>query len=330
MKKYTKKEHQKVMKLRKNGLGRYEIARITGIPLGTVGLWLRGTKPEKCLNKSRETLIKNLQIAHSKLQQLRNNKLTELSNKVNSDFTYVLGALLGDGYIYFNPNGGGHVRISVRDKEFAEKFYNSIKNWCGLNCRMYQYRGFWRVYSSSVITARVLKNFDLNELKHMNEEIVSTFLKGIYDAEGNINQKYIRFYNSDATLIKLVKELLEIIGIKSITVTKRDKEIHKIREKSFLVKPVFTLGFGRKSNLELFHKKVGFSIKRKQEKLENVLKHYQRNPLPWTREEIEVLKNNSNRDYHKIAEIMGRSSSSVRKALYRYNLKPNIDNRLLS
>lgn len=301
----TIEEHQKVVELRKRGLGRYEIARVTGIPLGTVGSWLRGTEPGMCLNKSREILIKNLRLAHSKLEKSRTKRLIELSNKVTTEFAYVLGAVLGDGYIYFNPNGGCHVRLSVKDRDFAQTFYNYLKNWSKVNCRIYKYRGFWRVYCCSVVVAKFLKNFDLNEMASIPEDVICSFLKGLFDAEGNISRKRVRFYNSDINLINLVRDLLENVGIENIKVFKRKKEIHSFGDRKHLVKAVYCLSISRKKNIELFNKKIGFSIKRKQAKLEKELQSYQRIHNFWIKEELEFLKKNSHRNYHWVAKQLG-------------------------
>ena len=256
-------------------------------------------------------------------------KLLELSKAITKDFAYILGAVLGDGYIYLRKYGG-EIRISVRDKDFAENFYDSLRKWSNLSCRLYYYRGFWRVYSSSIIVAKVLKNFDLNKLKDMPEEIIVAFLKGIYDAEGNLNRRRVRFYNSNITLINLVKKLLEIVGIRPIKIYRRDKETHFIKGRKVIVKPVFTLGFDQKKNLEIFYNKIGFSIKRKQFKLEKIVTSYQRNQIMWAKEELEFLKKNSYRNYRWIAKKLNRSPRSVLDALRRYGLKLKVDNRLLS
>ena len=272
---HTMKEYKNVQKLRKQGLGSKNISKITGIPESTIEGWLfKGYLPKHFSKKYRESILKNLAKARQKLEELRKRKLLELYNNITKDFAYVLGALLGDGYIYFYPKGGGHIRISIRDKDFAITFFNSLRRWSGLNCRIYKYDGFWRVYSSSIVVARVMKEFDLNRLKNMSHEIISAFLRGLFDAEGNINNRRIRFYNSELKLINLVKMLLKEIGIKNIYVYKRDKEVHFIGGREFSVKKLYTLEFGRRRNLEIFFNKINFSIKRKQEKLKQALDSY--------------------------------------------------------
>jgi len=175
-------EYNNVQKLRKEGLGSTAISKITGVQLSTVKNWLfNGRLPKHFSKKYREAILKNLMKAKQKIKELKEEKFLELSKNITEDFAYVLGAVLGDGYIYFHPKGWGHIRISVKDKDFANNFFQSLKNWSKMNCRIYQYDEFWRVYSSSVIVARVLKKFDLNKLENMPEETISAFLKGIYD-----------------------------------------------------------------------------------------------------------------------------------------------------
>ena len=162
-------------------------------------------------------------------------------------------------------------------------------------------------------------------MNELSEETISFFLKGIYDAEGNVSfsGKRIRFYNSNIKLINLVTILLDSIGIKNTSIYKRKSEIHIIRRHKILVKPVYCLKFGRKKNLEIFFDKIGFFIRRKQETLEKILNSYQRNHIQWTKQEIKFLKNNYHRNYREIARILNRKPTSVERALYRFNLKPN-------
>jgi len=275
--------------------------------------------------------LKNLIKAHLKLRELKREKLRELSNRISSDFSYALGVVLGDGYITFPKKGGGYIGLNVKDKDFAEDFKNSLDKWSGKKCRLYFYEDCWRVYLHLVVAAKFLKNFDVNKLFFMSEEIKCAFLRGLFDSEGSVNiqQKRICFYNSNTDLINLAKILLDSLGINYIKIYKREGEIHTIEGREYLVKPVYSLVIRRRKNLELFYKKIRFSIKRKQSKLENILKSYQRNHIPWTKEEIKFLKHSlllslSNDSINtiskQIAERMGRAHQSVRRAIYRYDL----------
>jgi len=286
------------------------------------------------MNKNRsikEIRLKNLVKARIKLKKSKIEELSKLSKVIFSDFAYVLGVILGDGYITLPKNGGGYIGLNVKDEDFAEAFKKSLDEWSGKKCRLYFYRDFWRVYLHSVAVAKFLNNFNINKLLSFSEEIKCAFLKGLFDSEGSLHykQKRIRFYNSDNNLINLTKIILESLGINHIKIYKRKEEIHILHGRKFLVKPVYSLAICRRKNIQLFYDKIGFSIKKKQEKLEEILNSYQRNHLFWTKEELEYLKNNSHKNYHKIAERMKRNVNSVRRTLYRYGLKPKVDNRLL-
>jgi len=220
---YTIEEYKKVLNLHKLGLGSTKIFRITMIPKSTIHSWLfKGYLPKHFSKKYKVTRLKNLLKAKQKIAELKEMKLLELSKAITKDFAYILGAVLGDGYIYLRKYGG-EIRISVRDKE-----------------------------------------------------------------------------------------------------------THFIKGRKVIVKPVFTLGFDQKKNLEIFYNKIGFSIKRKQFKLEKIVTSYQRNQIMWAKEELEFLKKNSYRNYRWIAKKLNRSPRSVLDALRRYGLKLKVDNRLLS
>jgi intein-encoded DNA endonuclease-like protein len=268
-------DYKLVKSLRKKGLKYAAISRTTNIPQSTIKIWLiKGALPKRYSKKSKNAILKNLNKAKLVLKRLKEKKLKELSNKINSDFAYVLGSVLGDGYIQIREKNSSCVRISVRDEDFAQSFYKALKNWSGLNCRIYFYRGFWRVYSSSIVVAKALKNFDLSRLRKMPRRIVYSFLRGLYDAEGNVNGRKIRFYNSDIRLIRLVVDLLTLIGIKNIYLYKRASEMHVIEGRKYKVKPVYTLEFSGEKNIKLFYKMIGFSLRRKEEKLENAISFY--------------------------------------------------------
>ena len=281
---------------------------------------------------TRERRLKNLDIAHLKLKQMKTAEFNKLSNKIDTDFGYILGVILGDGHFTFPKGGGGCIGLSVVDKDFAQTFYNSLKRWSQTYCRIWHYRDRWRVYLTSVSSAKVFKNFDTIKILTLSEDIRCAFLRGLYDSDGNVNDnnKTIRFYNSNPRLINIVKGALESIGVSNLKIRKRNEEVHIIEGREYLVKPVYVLVLSRKRNLELFNVKVGFSIKRKQKRLETMVNSYQRVHNFWTNGELEFLKRNSHRNYHWIAKRLGRTSSSVDSALHRRSLKPKIDNRLLN
>lgn len=328
---YTMVEYKKVMELRDRGFGNVRISKLTNIPRSTIALWFRGAVPKRFSKKAKQAQMKNLIKARLKLREFRKEKLNELSRRISSDFGYVLGTVLGDGYVTFPKSGGGYIGLSVVDRDFALAFKNSLEKWTGIKSRFYRYEDRWRVYLHSVVAAKFLKNFNTSKLLHVAEDVKCAFLKGLFDSEGTISiaSKRIRFYNSNIRLVNLVKTLLCGLGVEKVKIYKRGEEIHTIKGRECLIKPLYTVYISTRKNLEIFEQKIRFSIKRKQEKLERILKTYQRSCAYWTADEINFLRKNSYRNYHKIAKDLGRNVNSVRKALYRYNIKPSRDNRLL-
>ena len=330
MKIYNLKDYERVLLLRKSNVSFKDISKSTGVNISTAKSWISyGRKPKRFSEKSRICIIKNLELAKGVLRKLKNQKRIELCGKIDDDFCYVLGVVEGDGCISFRKEGGACIYLSVVDEDFAKAFYCSLKAWSGTYCRFWKDGDRWRVTQSSVASAKALKIFDKELLRHLDDSKITAFLKGMFDSEGNVSNRCIRFYNSDMELVGLVKELLKIIGIQDSYIYTRPSGIHEFGGRKSLVKPVHALHISGRRNLELFHKMIGFSIERKQEKLLNYLDSYRIYKINWSEDELEFLANNRHRNYHWIAEHLGRTVPSVATALHKRGLKPPLDNRLL-
>ncbi|MFH1623070.1 MAG: LAGLIDADG family homing endonuclease [Candidatus Aenigmatarchaeota archaeon] len=330
MKAYNLNDYENVVSLRKAGVQLKTISEITYVKMPTMKSWLYyGRKPKRFSEKSRICILKNLELAKSRLRELKNQKYIELSRKIDENFCYILGVIRGDGCISFRKDGGACIYLSVVDEDFAKVFYKLLKEWSGIYCRIWKYGDRWRVTQSSVASVRALKYFDSERLNHMNDSKIASFLKGMYDSEGNVSNRCIRFYNSDKKLIELVRGLLKILGIQTGRVYTRPAGNHEIGGRIFLVKPVHTLNITGRRNLELFYEKIGFSIGRKQEKLFQYLKSYKVYKINWSESELEFLAKNRHRNYHWISKQLGRTVPSVETALRKHSLKMPVDNRLL-
>ena len=125
-------------------------------------------------------------------------------------------------------------------------------------------------------------NFDLKKLYDAPKTVKAAFVKGIADGEGCMNTRKrgqggtINIYNTDLRLIKLCKRLMHDLGIESKKYLRRVKgEKRNCNGKNFIAnKNAHILRISRKENLIKFNNKIGFSIGRKQEKLEKAVKSY--------------------------------------------------------
>ena len=197
--------------------------------------------------------------------------------------SYILGVLCGDGYIAKNL-----ISLGVIDKDFAEYFAYCLEKVYGLKTKIYfikiKSQKFPKGHTSlckpqynSVLHSRqslkdILrynkKGFKTKTwrvpreiMESKNEKIIGMFLKGFFDSEGCVNVRWVDGYSSNYQALKDIQKLLEKINIKSnFRKLNRDYEMYQL---SIYSKP----------NQAIFLNKVGFSIKRKMDKLINILKN---------------------------------------------------------
>lgn len=258
---YSREQYEKALELAKKGFTCSQINKIVKAKtVGTIYGWIkRGQKPQ--------------------------GKFLDLNyNKLSLELAYILGTVEGDGYISFKKFKGiiskGHVGLEVKDKDFALHFKHNLERWSGLKASFRARRNSDRsiITLHSLRAAQFINDFDIYSLTNSNDKIKANFLKGLFDSEGNvsgsnldrprISTRFIGFFNNNIKLIYLVKGLLESLNIKVQNIDKRTGIGFK---KSGIN---YRLRIGGKENLQKFKDKIGFSIKRKNNKLKEILGSY--------------------------------------------------------
>jgi intein-encoded DNA endonuclease-like protein len=205
--------------------------------------------------------------------------------KLNGDISYILGVLAGDGCVSYNNFARRYqLCLSVTDKEFMEKFKKSlfdffkikptsefkkskIKNWndqyatrlCSREaCEYINHIGNFGKYAWKVP----------GPIKNSPKKIKCAFIRGFFDSEGNIEKKSKRISATSVNLngLKEISNLLKDIGIRNTIISE------KIPRENRFTKHVVRIQ-DRKS-IELFNKNIGFTIKRKQNILDECIKSY--------------------------------------------------------
>lgn len=316
-------DYNKAISLRNKGFTFDKISKILNIPAGTIYFWSKGALPLQCSNKHKESSIIKIRKFNEVKRRLREEKYNELKSKITPEFAFVLGSILGDGCITITKRdirNMGQLCLITKDKDYAMNFKESLEKWSQSKCKIIFYRDVWQVWSYSLVIARCLKDFDSSNLLNLDDNIKSSFLRGIFDAEGSvdISSKKIVFANSSISIIKLVQCLLKNIDIES-NIHRRERGIRFIEGRKLPPSICYIVQINRRKNLNLFYNKVGFSIKRKQEKLKELLVSYKRNIQKWSESEINFLKENKNLKPKLIAKTLGRTPNSVSQK--RYALK---------
>ncbi len=205
-------------------------------------------------------------------------------DKITSEFAYTLGTILTDGYIDKKLT---EITLEVIDNDFAKEFKYNIEKWSGLKCTTHKYKtdhkDVYRVILSSKNASHFLKEYDYNNIKNSDDICKCYFLRAVFDAEGSVSfQKLKKPYSPIRTIdmcsinydfIIFVKDLLKDINIDSreIRIAFKKGETNGYGEyKSNL----YELVIGKRKDLEIFNTKVGFTIRRKQIRVDKFLQTY--------------------------------------------------------
>jgi intein-encoded DNA endonuclease-like protein len=209
--------------------------------------------------------------------------------KPSEELAYVIGAKVGDGYVGkksrvrkgYNPVWIG---LKARDREFVEEFARCLAKVLGRKQIRPRFRDDVRKYvvevGSKTLYELLRKLVDLDRLKKYIEHCercVAAFLRGFADSEGCADKNgNITIYNTDQRLLTYIMDLLRRFNIEStgpIIHVRRGTIINYPRtgKKYSRNKDCHRLHIRASSNIN-FYRYVGFTITRKQARLENYVK----------------------------------------------------------
>ena len=193
--------------------------------------------------------------------------------------SYIIGANKGDGC---TMTKSGMVKLEVTDWDFARTFNANMTTL------------FSRAKPNKILVRRRSDRLPMYIVKYSSRQLVQLlrqplkilielasafpceFLRGFFDSEGHVDvsiTKYLKLRvgaeNTNKKLLSQVRQLLSSQGIASKTYRRRKKgTIMMIRGKTFLKRRTsYSVEIGRLSDVKSFAYEIGFSIKRKHQKL---------------------------------------------------------------
>jgi intein-encoded DNA endonuclease-like protein len=217
--------------------------------------------------------------------------------KPSEELAYVIGVKVGDGYVGKKSRvrkGYNYVWIGLkaRDREFVEEFARCLAKVLGRRQIRPRFRddvGKYVVEVRSRTLYELLKKpVDLDRLKKYVEHCercVAAFLRGFADSEGSVNKRgYICIYNTGQRLLTYIMDLLRRFNIEST-----GPRIH-VQRGTIINDPERGMKYSRNkdchrlhirasSNMS-FYRYIGFTITRKQMRLENYVKRNTITPAP--------------------------------------------------
>jgi intein-encoded DNA endonuclease-like protein len=261
------KAYNDVRKLRKRGLSytkiREEIYRKYGVWIDTTTIysWLRGKSSP--YNGRR---IPSLELL-----------------KPSEDLGYVIGVVLGDGYT--SEKSHGHViGLGAKDKEFVKDFGRRLGNVLGrepIRPKFKEVVGKYYVEAVSRTLYELLrKPVGLKRIKKYVEhckKCAAAFLRGLFDSEGHVSKRgCIILYNTNYEVLVYAQRLLRKFGIESTGPwphKRKGTTIHDPRTgKQYKANKDCYYIYILAKSLLTFYRHIGFTVRRKQKRLEEYLK----------------------------------------------------------
>lgn len=193
-----------------------------------------------------------------------------------TDFSYVLGVLVGDGWksIFISNKRKVHgLGLDVKDFDFIDRFASSLGRLLGRKVPIHICKDGNHVCSTSNIILVKLAKMNVNNLKpfiEKNKDTATAFIQGFFDSEGCIflpktgMYSRITFHNTKIELLEYVKGLLlNYHGIKC-------NKINLDRVATDKWKNYYS--FSIKSNYrQLFCEIIGATIRRKHIRMSKIL-----------------------------------------------------------
>jgi intein-encoded DNA endonuclease-like protein len=195
-----------------------------------------------------------------------------------SELAYVIGVVLGDGSTSSNRNHNHMIKLRVIDREFAAEFSRCLGVLLCRNPPPVKWRErtrSWYTGVSSLLLQRFLRQGlkDLVPTISHCDDCKGAFLRGFYDSEGSIKNRSLLLRNGELEKLELVRSLLWSLGIETTGpyLTREKGGMVSIKGHSYHVNKNQYSVYVRTKSLLVFRDRVGFIIRRKQERLETAV-----------------------------------------------------------
>jgi intein-encoded DNA endonuclease-like protein len=206
-------------------------------------------------------------------------RANKFDSRPSPELAYVIGVEAGDGSLNFNRYNY-RIRLKANDKEFVEEFDRCLSRMLSTaRHKIWKAKGIeeYQLDVSSFVLYRFLRR-PLQELRpwiEHDEECVSAFLRGFFDSEGSPSKEgVVTASNTNLDLLRYVQMLLlkhfGIVTTGPRLGTKKGTPLLR-RGKTYLRNSDCYYIRLRIAHLETFYRKVGFTISRKNSRLEQAL-----------------------------------------------------------
>lgn len=195
-------------------------------------------------------------------------KLPDEFNTNTYSFQYLFGVAYGDGCV-----SNRRLVMYVKDLDFIKKFIEHGKK-LGFKPTLLKNRrkNKYPLWGTSIYNKAFIEL-----LKKQKLEITHGFINGFIDSEACVvpSSKQMSIYNNDKKILHLISDFLSKKHMNNHLYVRKARQPTSINPKKCNIKKYnYQLTICGKQNLINFHKHFHFSIKRKQDKLDTIVKSY--------------------------------------------------------
>lgn len=262
--------YERAMEIRREkGIGRQKISKELDLCASTVGEWLhQGRKPDRPRGHQHK-----------------------LNVEPSANLSYIIGVIKGDGCLtVVKRTNAKRIILYAKDCDFVETFNKAI---CEILKREKLYP-IWQRRDNDIfrVTACSAMLFDyLNQTIDNFEDVIQAypadFIRGMADSEASpysYGRRFrINFYNTNTKLLETIQKLLtQEFDIKSkIYLNTPIGHISNLKSGKKIVtrKTVYALTIDFKNDVIKFWKHIGFSIQRKQTKLNEMTQEIEKQEI---------------------------------------------------
>jgi intein-encoded DNA endonuclease-like protein len=205
------------------------VGRISGKVLEREEYKFQGSKIYRGLITVLTKKLERYLYSPKNLEKLKTVCLTRVNLNLTEHLGYVLGVLFGDGCCWISREGKYYhyvIELQTIDKEFADEFSKEC-NFLGLHSNIRKCKknstklGFvYRVRSKSKIFVKWFKshkNSILNLIFYSNKKIKFSFLRGIFDSDGNfyfnsIKGTWVQIFTTNLKLARFYHKIIRSLG----------------------------------------------------------------------------------------------------------------------
>jgi len=199
------------------------------------------------------------------------------------DFAWFIGVVKGDGFI----DKKNRVGLLVADEDFAARFAAvfSFLLTAQKPIPTRKYGQYYRVGPLAAPLGAFVKQ-DIHTLDDFISPFPADFLQGLYDSEGSIHwarnckdgyisgRPVVQVYNGERDLLEYAREKCKVVGISTTKLheAKMQGKLLQINGKLTIAKKnIYAIGLQSMESVFRFYEQIGFSIERKQARLEELL-----------------------------------------------------------